>query len=277
MLCFIFLPRGGHRDEVSHYEAFLIDSILTKRWIHLGYLMMMHMIACCDITTKVFLYRRFISLVFKEVDIDLSKKTNFEAPSIYDTYNDHSMGKMKFEKALDDFWIRKAKRAPTQARGQGQAHLGVEEKTEIREMEGGVDPQGGVNPQSGHQPRQPELDISLLQTEILSQTGGVQFESTFSKPMTIEPTFTKEPSTQPSNTRSSFFGPTFTKPTYTEVPQPQAPPTPDYAPLMDLSTQISFFGTHMEELTMVNDTCFYSMEDRMDRYQTRFTYQFEYL
>ena len=31
MLCFIFLPRGGHRDEVSYYKAFLIDSILTRR------------------------------------------------------------------------------------------------------------------------------------------------------------------------------------------------------------------------------------------------------
>ena len=31
MLCFIFLPQGGHQDEVSYYEAFLIDSILTGR------------------------------------------------------------------------------------------------------------------------------------------------------------------------------------------------------------------------------------------------------
>ena len=31
MLCFIFLPRGGHEVEVSYYEAFLIDSILTRR------------------------------------------------------------------------------------------------------------------------------------------------------------------------------------------------------------------------------------------------------
>ena len=31
MLCFIFLPQGGHQDEVSYYEAFFIDSILTGR------------------------------------------------------------------------------------------------------------------------------------------------------------------------------------------------------------------------------------------------------
>ena len=33
----------------------------------------------------------------------------------------------------------------------------------------------------------------------------------------------------------------------------------------------------MEELAVVSDTRFYSMEDRMDQYQTDFTSQFEYL
>ena len=46
---------------------------------------------------------------------------------------------------------------------------------------------------------------------------------------------------------------------------------------MDLSTQISSLGTRMEELTVVDDTRFYSMEDRMDSYQTGFTSQFEHL
>ena len=51
MICSIILPRGGHRDKVSYLEAFLIDLILTGRQIHVGYLMMMHMIACCESTT----------------------------------------------------------------------------------------------------------------------------------------------------------------------------------------------------------------------------------
>ena len=46
---------------------------------------------------------------------------------------------------------------------------------------------------------------------------------------------------------------------------------------MDLSAQISSLGTHMEELAIVSDTRFYSMEDLMDQYQTGFTSQFEYL
>ena len=119
MICSIFLPWGGHRDEVSYYEAFLINSVLTGRQIHLGYLMMMHMISCYESMTRVLLYGRFLTRVFKTVGIDLSKEKDFEAPSAYDTYDDLSMGQMKFEKAPDGSWVRRAKIPPAQARGQG--------------------------------------------------------------------------------------------------------------------------------------------------------------
>ena len=143
MMCYIFLPRGGYRDKVAYYKAFLIDSILTRRWIHLGYLMMMHMIACCKNTTCVLPYSRFLTKVFKDANIDLSRETNFEVSSTYDTYDDYSVGMMKFKKAPDGSWVRKAEREPTQTLEQGQAHPGVEKEVEIREMEGGVDPQSG--------------------------------------------------------------------------------------------------------------------------------------
>ena len=85
-------------------------------------------------------YGRFLMRVFKDARVDLSRETDFEAPSIYDTYDEQSLEQMKFEKAPDGSWIRKAKRPPVQAQGQGQMHLGVEEKTEIREMEDGLNP-----------------------------------------------------------------------------------------------------------------------------------------
>ncbi|RVX16989.1 hypothetical protein CK203_003441 [Vitis vinifera] len=88
MICSILLPQGGHRDEVSYLEAFLIDSILIERRIHVGYMMMMHMISCCESTTRVLPYGRFLTRVFKDVGVDLSRETYFEAPSIYDTYDD---------------------------------------------------------------------------------------------------------------------------------------------------------------------------------------------
>ena len=137
MICSILLPRGGHRDEVSYLEAFIVDSILTGRWIHVGYLMMMHMISCIESMTGVLPYGRFLSRVFKDVGVDLSKKTDFEAPTSYDTYDEQSLRRLKFEKAPDDSWIR---RAEQQARGQGQMHPGAEDEAKIREMEDGLDP-----------------------------------------------------------------------------------------------------------------------------------------
>ena len=112
MLCSIFLPRGEHRDEVFYYKAFLIDSILTGRRIHLGYLMMMYMISCCESMTRVLPYGRFLTRVLKDIGVDLSKETNFEASNTYDTYDDQSMAMMKFEKALCGSWLRRAERTP---------------------------------------------------------------------------------------------------------------------------------------------------------------------
>ena len=101
MVCFILLPRGGHRGEVSYLEAFIADSILTGRRIHVGYLMMMHMISCCESKTRVLPYGRFLTRVFKDAEVDLSQETDFEAPTTYDTYDEQFLGRMKFEKAPD--------------------------------------------------------------------------------------------------------------------------------------------------------------------------------
>ena len=84
-----------------------MDSILTGRWIHVGCLMMMHMISCCESMTRVLPYNRFLTRVFKDVGVDLSRETNFEVPSIYVTYDEQSLGQMKFEKAPDGSWIRR--------------------------------------------------------------------------------------------------------------------------------------------------------------------------
>ena len=217
--------------------------------------MMMHMIACCENSTRVFPYGRFLTRVFKDAGVHLSRKQDFEAPSSYDTYDEQSLGWMKFEKAPDGSWIRRAKQPIPQPRGQGKVHPAVEEVAEIREIEGGLDPQRDFN----H--REPEFDIPPLQSE------GGQFEVTFSKPMMSEPVYTTGPSSQPS----------FTKSPHAQTSPHQAPNAPDHAPWMDLAAQISSLGTHMEELIVVSDMLFYSMEDRMDHYQTDFTYRFKCL
>ena len=74
--------------------------------------MMIHMISCYESTTRVLPYGRFLTRAFKNAEVDLSRETNFEAPSIYDTYDEQSLGRMKFEKAPDGSWIRRVERPP---------------------------------------------------------------------------------------------------------------------------------------------------------------------
>ncbi|RVW96470.1 hypothetical protein CK203_029751 [Vitis vinifera] len=103
MICSILLPRGGHRDEVSYLEALLWTRSSPGdgfTWI----LMMMHMISCVESTTRV-LPTTLPYPSFKDVGVDLSRETDFEAPTSYDTY------------------------------------IPEEEEAEIREMEDGLDPQ----------------------------------------------------------------------------------------------------------------------------------------
>ena len=97
------------------------------------------------------------------------------------------------------------------------------------------------------------------------QSDGVQFEATFSKPMMSEPTYIAGSSTQSSFIESSSRL-AFTEPSHTKIPPHQAPLALDHAPWMDLSTHICFLGTCMEKFVVVNDTQFYSMENRMDQY-----------
>ena len=67
--------------------------------------------------------------------------------------------------------------------------------------------------------------------------------------MIFEPAYTTGPSE-----------PFFTEPSHLEIPS-QEPHALDHAPWMDLSTQISYLGTRMEELAVINNTRFHSMAD----------------
>ena len=174
--------------------------------------MMMHMISCCENTTQVLPYDCFLTRVFKDAGVDLSRETDFKALTSYDTYDEQSLGRMKFEKTPDCSWIRRAERPLAQARGQGQMHPGVEEEAEIREMEGGLDLQRDF------EQREPEFDIPPP-----PQSEGIHFDATFSEPMMTESSYTAGPSSQPS----------FIELPHTEIPY-QAPHAPNHAPLMDL-------------------------------------------
>ena len=67
--------------------------------------MLNHMMSCCQSTTWVLSYGRFLTKVFKEFGLDLKLKTKIEMPSSFNTYNESSMGMMKFIKGDDGVWL----------------------------------------------------------------------------------------------------------------------------------------------------------------------------
>ncbi|KAL6341701.1 hypothetical protein AAG906_032822 [Vitis piasezkii] len=88
MICSILLPSGGYRDEVSYLEAFIVDSILTGRRIH-------------------------------DTGVDLSRETDFEAPTNYDTYDEQSLGCMNDRPGDRDRCILRQRRRPRSERWRG--------------------------------------------------------------------------------------------------------------------------------------------------------------
>ena len=66
---------------------------------------MNHMVTCCESKTRILLYGRIMTRVFKAFGIYLTLEDEAEEPLPYDTYNGMSMGRMKFEKAVDGSWV----------------------------------------------------------------------------------------------------------------------------------------------------------------------------
>ena len=50
------LPQGGHYNEVSYLDAFVLDSILDRRPVHLSHLIIRHMISSHNVSNHVLPY-----------------------------------------------------------------------------------------------------------------------------------------------------------------------------------------------------------------------------
>ena len=81
--------------------------------------------------------------------------------------------------------------------------------------------------------------------------------------------------TEPSYTTGSSSQPSFIELPHTKLPS-QALHASDHVSWMDVSTQINSLGTRMEELALVHDARFYSMEKHIDQHQTDFISRFEH-
>ena len=71
MISYIFILKGGHWDDVSFLEAFLVDNILTKRKIIMGYIIFWHMKAYSLSEDSVLPYGMFITKIVKYFNVNL--------------------------------------------------------------------------------------------------------------------------------------------------------------------------------------------------------------
>ena len=93
IITFSIIPQGGHIEELSYLEAFLVDSLLMGRKVNLGYIMLNHMISCCESTTRVLPYGRFLTKIFRKFGLDLLTKTESDKVFMFDTYIESTMGR----------------------------------------------------------------------------------------------------------------------------------------------------------------------------------------
>lgn len=107
MINYIFISKEGHKDDVSYFEGFLVDSILTRRIINMGYKIFQHMKKCTDNTSFVLPYGMFITKIMKAFDVKLRGELEIQKLKGYHIYNIATLGCMKFELMHDEAWRRK--------------------------------------------------------------------------------------------------------------------------------------------------------------------------
>ena len=76
------------------------------RRVNSSYIMLNHMITCCESMIRVLPYGRFLTKVFKEFGLYLSTETESDKVYVFDTYTESTIGRMKFVKLEDGEWRR---------------------------------------------------------------------------------------------------------------------------------------------------------------------------
>ena len=99
------LPRGGHRDEVSYFEAFVIDSMVVRRRLHLGHMIIQHMIANCRKMGCILPYGHLLTKVFQAFGIDLNIEPDVERPKSTDIIKSIILARMRIFKDKNGRWV----------------------------------------------------------------------------------------------------------------------------------------------------------------------------
>ncbi|KAL2533129.1 Uncharacterized protein Adt_06480 [Abeliophyllum distichum] len=108
IIAHIIVPRKGHRDEVNHYDVFLLDSILLGRKLDFLYIMIQHMNSVLSGTwPKALPYGMILTKVFEHFDVSVLN-TIALVPKATDTINTLTLKRMKIFKENGQ-WVAKSK------------------------------------------------------------------------------------------------------------------------------------------------------------------------
>ena len=114
MIYYIFIPKGGHQDNVSFLEAFLVDNIRIERKVNMGYIIFRHMKACSLSEDLVLPYGMFITKIVKYFNVNLRNETNGKKLKSFDTYNAASLRCMHFVRKKYGSWEKKSSVLPSE-------------------------------------------------------------------------------------------------------------------------------------------------------------------
>ena len=78
----IVLPKSGHLDEVSHMDVALIDCILKRRPVDIGYSTVRTMLSIPKLITRSLLYGHFITRIFKHFKVPIHEPSCRPSKSI---------------------------------------------------------------------------------------------------------------------------------------------------------------------------------------------------
>ena len=112
MITYIFIPKGGHQDDVSFLEAFLVDNILIERKVNMGYIIFRHMKACSLSEDSVLPYGMFITKIVKYFNVNLRNEIHGKNLKSFDTYNADSLRSMHLVKKKNGSWERNSSVTP---------------------------------------------------------------------------------------------------------------------------------------------------------------------
>lgn len=75
---------------------FLVDNILTKRKVNVGYIILHHMKACSLSKDLIIPYGMFITKIVKYFDVNLRRETDGKKLKSFDTYDWASLRRIHF-------------------------------------------------------------------------------------------------------------------------------------------------------------------------------------